>query len=200
LFNDQDGAEEYFRDIDVDWWTAFPASFLRLSQAMSGRGPFVILAGDVHYSYGIYGRYTLPEKHCSGRNPLILHAVSSPLRNQWPDTHTNNPEMCDSIGLAGGSVNEIVKQADSWAKQLCRPGTMEISWLRAFFPEAAAIFEDERHAGKKSSWTRFNNIACLKVAKDQKTVKVQWLGAPSPGAGELRELGSLASAPGGFIR
>jgi phosphodiesterase/alkaline phosphatase D-like protein len=63
LFNDQDGAEEYFRDIDVDWWTAFPASFLKLSQAMAGRGPFVFLAGDVHYSYGISGRYTLPEKH-----------------------------------------------------------------------------------------------------------------------------------------
>jgi hypothetical protein len=108
--------------------------------------------------------------------------------------------MCDSIGLAGGSVNEIVQQADSWAKQLCRPGTVEISWLRAFFPEAAPIFEDEHHAGKKSAWTRFNNIACLKVAKDQKTVKVQWLGAPSPGAGALRELGSLASAPGAFVR
>jgi hypothetical protein len=200
LFNNQDDMEAYLRDIDVDQWAAFPASFLRLAQAMVGRGPFVVLSGDVHYSYGVYGRYTLPQKHCGGHNPLILHAVSSPLRNQWPDNHSNDPEMCESIGLAGGSVKDIIEQAESQAKQLCRPQGTEISWVRAFFPEAAPIFQDERQAGKKSRWTRFNNIAVLTVARDQKSVKAQWLGAPPPGTGALRELGSLASGPGAFIR
>lgn len=199
LFNDKDNAEAYFREIDVDWWTAFPKSFLRLAQAMVGRGPFVFLSGDVHYSYGIYGRYTLPE-YCRGRNPLILHAVSSPLRNQWPDKHNNDPEMCESIGFAGGSVKELIDQSRSQAKQICSQGNMDVSWIRTFFPEADAIFQDERQAGKKSKWTRFNNIAVLKVVKDQKSVSVQWLGARSPSAGELRELGSLASPAGGFIR
>jgi PhoD-like phosphatase len=200
LFNNQDDMEAYLRDIDVDQWAAFPASFLRLAQAMVGRGPFVVLSGDVHYSYGIYGRYTLPQKHCSGHSPLILHAVSSPLRNQWPDNHSNDPEMCESIGLAGGSVKDVIEQAESQAKQLCRPQGTEISWVRAFFPEAAPIFQDERQAGKKSRWTRFNNIAVLSVARDQKSVKAQWLGALPPGTGALRELGSLASGPGAFIR
>ena len=165
---------------------------------MIGRGPFVVLSGDVHYSYGIYGRYTLPG-YCRGKNPLILHAVSSPLRNQWSDKHTNDPEMCTSIGLAGGSVKELIEQASSQAKQLCSAGGMDISWIRAFFPEAAPIFQDEHEASKKSRWTRFNNIGLLKMTQDQKSAKVHWLGAPS-GTGELRELGTLASDPGGFVR
>jgi len=114
---------------------------------MIGRGPFVFLSGDVHYSYGIYGRYILPE-HCRDRNPLILHAVSSPLRNQWSDKHGNDPEVCESIGLAGGSVKDLIEQADSRARQLCNSGKTEISWLRAFFPQAAPIFRDERQPGK----------------------------------------------------
>src|SRR5206468_2782627 len=136
---------------------AFPASFRRLAQAMVGRGPFVVLSGDVHYSYGIYGRYTLPG-YCRGQNPLILHAVSSPLRNQWPDKHTNDPEMCTSIGFAGGSVQELIEQARAQAKPLCSEGKPDTSWIRAFFPEPSPIFQDEREASKKSRWTRFNNI------------------------------------------
>lgn len=98
-------------------------------------------------------------------------------------------------------MKDLLEQANSQARQLCSPGkTTDISWIRAFFPQAAPIFQDERQPGKKSRWTRFNNIAILKVAKDRKSVKVQWLGAPAPGAGELRELGSLASDSGGFIR
>lgn len=200
LFNDKDEAEAYFREIDVDWWTAFPNSFARLAQVMVGRGPFVIVSGDVHYSYGIYGRYTLPKKHCNGHDPLILQAVSSPMRNQWPANHGNDPEMCDSIGVAGGSVPELIAQANAQAKQLCRPAGMQISWVRAFFPQAADIFQDERQPGKTSKWTRFNNIGVLKVSKDQKTAKVQWLGAPVPGASALSELASLDSGPGAFVR
>jgi hypothetical protein len=199
MFNSNDDAEAYFRDIDVDWWTAFPASFLRLAKTMIGRGPFVFLSGDVHYSYGIYGRYELPG-YCRNHNPLILHAVSSPLRNQWPDNHTNDPEMCSSLGFAGGSVDEIVKQAKQQAAMLCGQPKPDISWLRAFFPDAAPIFQDERKPGKASKWTRFNNIGILKVSRDQKTVKVQWLGATSPRASELKELGHLDSPTGGFIR
>jgi hypothetical protein len=117
-----------------------------------------------------------------------------------PDNHGNDPEMCESIGVAGGSVKDIIDQTDSQAKKLCRPQGTEISWVRAFFLEAAPIFQDERQAGKKSRCNRFNNIAVLRVAKDQKSGKVQWLGAPTPGAGALRELGYLASGPGAFIR
>jgi hypothetical protein len=108
--------------------------------------------------------------------------------------------MCESIGVAGGSVKELIDQARSQAKQLCNAGGTEISWIRAFFPQAAPIFQDESQPGKMSMWTRFNNIGLLKVALDQKSVKVHWLGATSPAAGELRELGSLASDPGGFVR
>jgi phosphodiesterase/alkaline phosphatase D-like protein len=200
MFNDKDDMEAYFREIDVDWWTAFPNSFAKLAQAMIGRGPFIMLSGDVHYSYGMFGRYTLPKAHCGGHDPLILHAVSSPMRNQWPVDHKNDPEMCESIGVAGGSVKEITDQAKTAAKQLCRPTGTEISWVRAFFPEASDIFQDEKVAGKKSKWTRFNNIGVLKVAKDQKSAKVQWLGAPTPGASSLSELGSLDSGPGAFVR
>jgi hypothetical protein len=97
-------------------------------------------------------------------------------------------------------VKDITDQATRQAKQLCRPTGTEISWIRAFFPEATAVFQDERQPGKASKWTRFNNIAVLKVGKDQKSAKVQWFGAPAPGATVLSELGSIDSGPGAFVR
>jgi PhoD-like phosphatase len=194
-----DGMEVMVRDKDVDWWTAFPASFRRLAQVMVGKGPFILLSGDVHYSYGIYGRYALPATCNNGRSPLILQAVSSPLRNQWPDGHNYDPEMCTEVGVAGESADSLIKQAQVQTKSICSQAN-DVSWLRTFFPQPPAIFDDERQPGKKSRWTRFNNIGLLKVTKDQTTAKVQWFGAPAAGATELRELAFLESPPGTFLR
>lgn len=192
--------EFYRRDIGTDQWTAFPKSFVKLTRELFNRGPFIFLSGDVHYAYGMLGRASFPEICNLGRNPMILHAVSSPLRSQWTDVEVkkNNPKFC--LSLASGGTTQDMRR--SYEQHLKANKTCDLSHgpadvMRLFLPDALPIFD---HVGKKIKWTHINNIGILQVLRDGKSVKVSWLGASTKNGEALRELGSISSPLGGFVR
>jgi len=199
--------EFYRRKIGTDQWTAFPKSFVKLTQELFGRGPFVFLSGDVHYSYGMYGRAFFPENCKLGRNPLILHAVSSPLRSQWTEAElkNNNPEFCHLDGpseeimrnMRRGYESIIERQKALKPSAPCDPSNLLSDFMRVYLPDALPVFG---HGPNKMKWTHLNNIGILQVSKDGRSVAVRWLGAsPKPGEA-LREIGSIASPKDGFVR
>lgn len=192
--------EFYRREIGTDQWTAFPKSFAKLVRELFDRGPFVFLGGDVHYSYGMYGRASFPDLCKMGRNPLILHAVSSPLRSQWSDAELkkNDPEFCLSI-VSGGSAADMRR---SFEQQIQATKTCDLSHnpddvMRLFLPDALPAFDRD---GRKMKWTHLNNIGLLGVSKDGKSVNVSWLGASMKKGEALRVIGSISSPLGGFVR
>jgi hypothetical protein len=195
-----DVVEYYRRYIGTDQWTAFKKSFARLTHMLFDRGPFIFLGGDVHYAYGMLGRAEFPTLCKLGRNPMMLHAVSSPLRNQWSaqEVKNNNPEMCPSITSGGSSASVIRRNLETTmaTSKVCDLKTEEAD-LRLFLPDASPVFNAP---GSAKKWTHLNNIAVLTVSKDGKSVKVRWLGAPLKKGEILSELGSLASPVGTFVR
>jgi hypothetical protein len=192
--------EYYRRDIGTDQWTAFPKSFVKLTRELFNRGPFVFLSGDVHYSYGMLGRSSFPDLCKMGAAPLILHAVSSPLRSQWSDEELkkNDPEFCLSF-ISDGTAADMRR---SFEQQVQASKTCDLSHdpsdvMRLFFPDALPVFERDK---KKMKWTHLNNIGVVQLWKDGKTAKVTWLGASAKKGEALRELGSIESKPGKFVR
>lgn len=153
----------------------------------------------MHYAYGMLGRAEFPELCRFGRNPMMLHAVSSPLRSQWAEKElkANDPEFCPSLvsSTSASSMRCNVETRIAQAK-VCDLKTDEAE-LRLFLPDASPVFEV---AGVKKKWTHLNNIGLLTVWRDGKSVKVRWLGASTKRGEILRELGSLASPLGTFVR
>jgi hypothetical protein len=80
------GGEKIRQALDLEHWSAFHRSFLRLADlgpevASGARGPapasFIVLSGDVHHAY-------LAEASFPGREPIqsaVVQAVCSPIRN-----------------------------------------------------------------------------------------------------------------------
>ena len=191
---------EFFRRyVGTDQWTAFQKSFAKLTHLLFDKGPFIFLSGDVHYSYGMLGRADFPELCKFGKNPMMLHAVSSPLRSQWDakELKTNNPEFCFSA-TGDASARSMKRNVELRIEQsqVCDLKTDEAE-LRFFLPDAAAVFDVD---GVKKKWTHLNNIALLTVWKDGKSVKVSWLGASTKKGEILRELGALTSPLRTFVR
>lgn len=194
--------EYYRRHIGTDQWTAFPKSFVRLTNELFNRGPFVFLSGDVHYAYAMYGRTSFPQSCKLGRNPLILHAVSSPLRSQWSDNQLkrNNPEQCPGLATPATMIQSAKTKIDiNVREKAASPCDFleEAEFTRVFLPDAAPIFGS---GTQKAKWTHLNNIGIVQIWKDGKSVKVSWLGASTKKGEALRELGSIASRPGEFVR
>jgi phosphodiesterase/alkaline phosphatase D-like protein len=207
---DQDNAdifEYYRRHIGTDQWTGFPKSFVKLTKELFDRGPFIFLAGDVHYSYGMLGRTLFPDVCKLGRNPLILHAVSSPLRSQWTEEQvkSNDPEAyCHFSKPEHDRMTRNMRlAAERLLKESLKPGEpCDLSKFgsqltRILLPDALPIFDGGQ---SKMKWTHLNNIGILHVAKDGKSVKVSWLGASTKKGEALREIGSIASRIGWFVR
>jgi hypothetical protein len=194
--------EFYRRDIGTDQWTAFPKSFAKLARELFGRGPFVFLSGDVHYAYAMYGRASVPEVCRLGRNPLMLHAVSSPLRNQWSDKDLkkNDPEQCSGMATPASMIesakNTIIHNIRKGAAAPC-DFLEDGEHLRLFLPDALPAFNI---GPKKTRWTHLNNIGILHLWKDGTSVKVSWLGVSTKKGESLREIGSIAYRLGEFFR
>jgi phosphodiesterase/alkaline phosphatase D-like protein len=194
-----DEREALRREHDTDSWTTFPTSFLQLTKVLAKAGPYIMLAGDVHYSYVNYGRLTFPANSPFPRNPLLLHAVSSPIRNQWSAEALKRNLPKRSLLLEEPSPTGLVQlrqdiERDARAGKPYEPTKRSLSTLRLFYPDPQPAFGPH-----KQDWTHLNNIGQLQLMPDQKTVKVSWLGASNDRNIPLAVIGSF-STPGGAFR
>jgi hypothetical protein len=201
--NVEDKLESVRRDTDADGWASFPASFARLSKLLSQAGPYVFLSGDVHYSYVNYGHILFPPNSGYPGQPLFLHAVSSPFRNQWVGQQTkanvkrsifvDNP----SIQALEDTRKRLIAAAPG---QPYSPSVSGYFTLRVFYPNPLAAFSKAARADASADYTYFNNVGVLQVSKDRKTANVVWWGAGSSASTPLEIIGRFATPPGTFVK
>lgn len=204
--NHIDKTEALRRELDADAWAAFPASFLRMTKMLSRGGPFVILSGDVHYSYVSFGRVDLPSGSDFSSQPLLLHAVSSPLRNQWSGEAIKNP-VKRSLLLENPSMDGIKEVRKAIAARASAKSPQSYSdkepWfaLRVFYPNpVAGVFTKAAAGPFGDDYTYFNNIGQLQIAQDRKSAKVRWLAATNDPKTPLQVIGEFATPKGSLVR
>jgi len=201
--NVEDKLESARRDIDADGWASFPASFARLSKLLSQAGPCVFLSGDVHYSYVNYGPIRFPPNSGYPGQPLFLHAVSSPLRNQWvgQKTKTNVKRSIFVDNPSMKALEDTRKRLTAAApSQPYSPSVNGYFTLRVFYPNPVAAFSNAARADASADYTYLNNVGVLQVSKDRKTANVVWYGAGSSASTPLEIIGKFATPPGTFVK
>jgi phosphodiesterase/alkaline phosphatase D-like protein len=194
------------RELDADSWAAFPSSFLRITEILSRGGPFVFLSGDVHYSYVNFGRVDLPHSSDFASQPLLLHAVSSPLRNQWSGETIKSP-VKRGLVFESPSMDALdqIRKATA-ARASAKPpqpysAKASLFTLRVFYPNpVAGVFTKDAAGPFGDDYTYFNNIGQLQIAQDRKSAKVRWLAATSDPKTPLQAIGEFATPKGSLVR
>ena len=190
------------RELDADAWTAFPTSFFRLSKLLAKGGPYVFLSGDVHYSYAAFGRIEFPKTKDFGAQPLLLHAVSSPFRNQWSGEQTKaNVKQSLFVPDPSTKALEDTKKRLSALGASYSPGVHSgLFTLRVFYPNPVSAFNKTASSGHSDDYTYLNNIAVLELAKDRKTASVSWYGAGQKAAVPIELIGRFTTPKGSLVR
>jgi phosphodiesterase/alkaline phosphatase D-like protein len=204
--NRVDEIEALRRKTDADSWAAFPASFLRMTQLLSRGGPFVFLSGDVHYSYASFDRVDLPATSDFPGKPTLLHAVSSPLRNQWAGKDTNNLVKRGAV-LENPSMDAFVQMrsmvsaaAKANPKQPFEDIAASLSELRVFYPDPKQVFDKAAAGPFGKDYTYLNNVGYLQIAKDRTSAIVQWFAASTNPKTPLHIIGELKTQKGALVR
>jgi hypothetical protein len=134
---------------------------------------------------------------------LLLHAVSSPFRNQWAgeDTKTNVKQSVYVSNPSTKPLDELRKSLTARApSQPYSPQVDGYFTLRVFYPNPVAVFTKVASAGHSADYTYFNNVGVLQIAKDRKTATVVWYGAGSSAGTPLEVIGTFTTPRGALVR